>query len=84
MTSPASQLAKMFFFSANNGADTIHDFRQGEDKIELKGIGGASFDALITGSNLSQQNTNTVITFGSNTITVIGVTELTAADFLFT
>ena len=74
----------IFVFSANNGNDTIHDFRQGEDKIELQGIGVESFDALMAASHLSQGDTNTVITFGSNTITVIGITELSAADFLFT
>jgi hypothetical protein len=74
----------VFVFSANNGNDTIHDFRQGEDKIELQGIGVASFDALMAASHLNQDSTNTVITFGSNMITVIGITEITAADFLFT
>ena len=74
----------VFVFSANNGSDTINDFRHGEDKIELQGIGLDSFDALMAHSHLSQNNTDSVITFGSNTITVIGVTELTAADFLFT
>jgi Ca2+-binding RTX toxin-like protein len=72
----------IFVFSANNGTDTIHDFRHGEDKIELNGIGVASFDELM--SHLQSGETNTVITFESNTITVIGVTEMTAADFLFT
>ena len=72
----------VFVFSANNGNDMIHDFRQGEDKIELLGIGVDSFDALAA-SHLSQGSTNSIITFGSNMITVIGVTELTAADFLF-
>jgi hypothetical protein len=74
----------VFIFSTNNGNDTIHDFRQGEDKIELQGIGVDSFDALMAASHLSQNSMNSVITFGDNTITVIGVTELTAADFLFT
>ncbi len=74
----------VFVFSTNNGYDTIHDFRQGEDKIELQDIGVDSFDALMAASHLSQDSMNSVITFGDNTITVIGVTELTAADFLFT
>ena len=74
----------VFVFSANNGNDTIHDFRHGEDKIELQGVGVTSFDALMAGSHLSQDSTNSVITFGTNTITVVGVTELTAADFMFT
>ena len=74
----------VFVFAANNGNDTIHDFRQGEDKIELQGVGVASFDALMAASHLSQDSANSVITFGTNTITVIGVTELTAADFMFT
>lgn len=72
----------VFVFSTNNGNDTIHDFRHGEDKIELKGIGVANFGELM--SHLQSGETNTVITFESNTITVIGVTELTAADFVFT
>jgi Ca2+-binding RTX toxin-like protein len=72
----------VFVFSANNGNDKIYDFRQGEDKIELQGIGVASFDELM-GAHLEQDDMNTVITFGSNTITVIGVTDMTAADFLF-
>ena len=72
----------VFVFSTNNGTDTILDFRHGEDKIELNGIGVASFDELM--SHLQSGETNTVITFESNTITVIGVTEMTAADFLFT
>ncbi len=71
----------VFVFSANNGTDTIHDFRHGEDKIELHGL-AADFEAL--GDHLSGTATNTVITFGTNTITLIGVTELTAADFIFT
>ncbi len=74
----------VFVFSANNGNDTIHDFRHGEDKIELQGVGVASFDALMAASHLSQDSANSVITFGTNTITVVGVTELTAADFMFT
>jgi hypothetical protein len=74
----------IFVFSANNGTDTIHDFRQGEDKIELNSVGVTSFEALMAAAHLSQQDTNTVITFGSNTITVVGVTELTASDFIFT
>lgn len=74
----------VFVFSANNGHDTIYDFRQGEDKIELQGVGVTSFDALMAESHLSQNNSDSVITFGSNTITVIGVAELTAADFLLT
>ena len=74
----------VFVFSANNGNDRIHDFRQGEDKIELQGLGVDSFDALMAASHLSQQDTSTVITFGANTITVVGVTDLNAADFIFT
>ncbi len=70
----------VFVFSAGNGQDNIHDFRHGEDKIELKGL-VANFDAL--GTHITATPTDTVITFGTNTITVIGVTDLSAADFLF-
>lgn len=74
----------VFVFSANNGTDTIHDFRHGEDKINLQGIDGANnFNALINSGNLSTNSTDTVITFGTNTITVIGVTDLSVSDFIF-
>ncbi len=74
----------VFVFSANNGADTIYDFRHGEDKIELQGVGVNSFGALSAGGHLSVAGADSVISFGSNTITLVGVTELTAEDFLFT
>ena len=71
----------VFVFSNNNGTDFIHDFRHGEDKIDLHGIAGVnSFNAI---TPLEVSGADTVIRFGSNTITVIGVTDLAAADFLF-
>lgn len=80
----------VFVFSANNSQDIIHDFRQDDnDKIELHQMGVLSFDALNRGDHLEEVmdtdtgNMNTVLTFDTNTIIVLGVTGLTADDFLF-
>lgn len=70
-----------FVFYADNGQDTINDFQKGKDTIQLHGIAGAeSFDALADNVVVG---TDTVISFGSNTITVVGVTNLSAEDFYF-
>ena len=73
----------VFVFAANNGEDIIYDFRHGEDKIELQGLAVDSFAALSAGGHLSVSGADSVITFCSNTITVVGVTALAAEDFLF-
>lgn len=81
-SAPVTTGHDVFVFQANNGQDAINDFEQGKDMIELHGITGAeSFDALA--DKMTVSGSDTVITFGANTITVVGVTALTAADFHF-
>ena len=70
-----------FVFYARNGIDTIHDFEQGKDMIELRCFGRISeFDDL----KIAVEGGNSVIyTGGENAITVAGVDTLTEDDFAF-
>lgn len=74
--------ADVFVFGANNGVDQIKDFESGHDKIEIKGIAGIDdFGDLA----VTYYDDKSVIDFGGgNTVTVVGVTTLTASDFIFT
>jgi|LakMenEpi03Aug12_release.lakeMendotaPanAssembly.Ray.scaffolds.fasta_scaffold01730_30 hypothetical protein len=82
--------ADVFVFEANNGVDQIRDFEFGHDKIEIKGITGINGfgDLVVTlapGVGTGIPDSDSLIDFGSgNTVTVVGVTNLTASDFLFT
>ncbi|MFN5463425.1 MAG: hypothetical protein ACK5CQ_00080, partial [Cyanobacteriota bacterium] len=82
--------ADVFVFEANNGVDQIRDFEFGHDKIEIKGITGINGfgDLVVTlapGVGTGIPESDSLIDFGSgNTVTVVGVTNLTASDFLFT
>jgi hypothetical protein len=76
-----------FVLNFGNGTDFIHDFRKGEDRIELDGISELlPFEAL----NIKTVDTNndgvadsSLINFGdSNSVTVYNVTNLTAGDIL--
>jgi hypothetical protein len=76
--------ADVFVFEANNGVDTIYDFEQNNDRIEIKGITGiATFDDLVVTTSLGA-NSSTINLGDGNTVTVLGVTNLTASDFIFT
>jgi hypothetical protein len=70
-----------FAFKANNGDDTIFDFRHGDDKIELCGIAGIDdFSDL----QVSSIDGNSIITYGTDdSITVNGIFTLQATDFIF-
>ena len=65
------------------GVDQIFDFVRGIDKIGLAGwTPGTSFAAIQP--LISVQNGSSIITFSAgNTVTLVGVTGLTAADFFF-
>ena len=77
--------ADIFDFSEANDKDFIYDFHRSDgDKIRLLGI--AETDAMTIAGKISTSTDglSNVIRFSDdNTITVIGVTDLTAADFLF-
>ncbi len=74
----------IFVFGENNGNDIIYDFQRGLDKIDFRSLGGIdSINDFTITSNLAQPS-NSVIDFGNgNSITLIGVSELSANDFMF-
>ena len=78
-----------FVFGLNRGNDTIKDFTNGEDKIDLTAIGGISGFEHLT---VSQDGDDVVITMdsattnvGTGTITLedFSLDDLDASDFLF-
>ena len=74
----------IFVFGENNGNDIIYDFQRGLDKIDLRSLGDIdSIDDLAITSSLTQPS-DRVIDFGNgNSITLIGVSDLSANDFMF-
>ncbi len=70
-----------FVFKNNNGIDTINDFRNGNDKIELSGIAGINnFSCL----QIDSINGDSIVTLSTgNSITVTGIATLQAEDFVF-
>ena len=74
----------IFVFGENNGNDIIYDFQRGLDKIDLRSLGGIDgIDDFTITSSLTQSS-DRVIDFGNgNSITLIGVSELSANDFMF-
>ena len=72
-----------FVFAPGNGADVIGDFEVGKDGIDLIGfaaVGISGFSDLA----LVPTTTGMMIDFGGdNSITVLGVTALSRADFSF-
>ena len=79
--------ADTFVFAANHGADTITDFTDGDDTIDLSAFSDiADFDDI--SGKITQDGDDTVIDladFGGGTITLEGFTstDLTADDFAF-
>ena len=75
--------ADTFVFTSGHGNDTITDFEDGTDLIDLSWMGIRNFDALSIADNA---NGNAVITTSTgNTITLTGVAtaDLDASNFLF-
>ena len=69
-----------FVFGKVSGKDVIHDFQQGHDIIDVQQIGYTGIGQL----TITDDGTNSVVHFhGINQVTVLGVTGLNAADFLF-
>jgi hypothetical protein len=69
-----------FVFAPMNGQDTIYDFEQGRDHIELTGFKHLEFSDFDVHPNSTG---GVIIDFhDGNTITVLGVASLTAADFI--
>ena len=77
-----------FYFTAGYGADVVSDFQgagvAGGDTIHLHQSGYASFSALQAASKIATVSGSTIITLSTgNSITLAGVTGLTAGDFSF-
>ena len=72
--------ADVFVFDAANwGADRIRDFSAAEgDRLDMRGLGLSSMNQLqvVTG-------TDTLVTFGGNSIYLFHVSALSGADFIF-
>jgi len=72
--------ADIFVFGASDGIDTVEDFVQGRDVVDLSGAGVSFADLEITGAF------DALITLSDgNTVTLLGVPgdSLTEADFVF-
>ena len=90
-TGPTTFGHDTFVFAWKNGDDTIHDFRQGEDIIEIDSTTHKSFADDFSDLKIQEVDTDnngtsdsSVIDFaGHNSVTVLGVTGLTEADFHF-
>ena len=75
--------ADTFVFGTGHGNDTITDFTDGTDLIDLSALGSMNFDALTISDD---GNGNAVITTSAgNTITLTGVAaaDLDASNFVF-
>jgi len=76
-----------FAFTAGSGRDTIRDFNNGNDAIDLSGYWKADNQALAFADvSIAQQGQNTVITLGTNDSIVLerfSAGNLTSQDFIF-
>ena len=74
----------IFVFGENNGNDTIYDFQRGLDKIDLRSLVGIdNINDLTITSSLTQPSDKVINLNDGNSITLIGVNDLSANDFMF-
>jgi hypothetical protein len=77
----AARGANTFVFSGPNGQDTIMDFQQGKDHIELDGYGLKNFKDVA--SHIQYTADGALITFdASDSILLVGINHLAANDFI--
>lgn len=69
------------FVAPSFGTDTVFDFTQGEDLLNLAYLGYESFEQIA--GDISVENGNSIITLPEGTIVVDGVEALTPDDFSF-
>ncbi|RJF94507.1 DUF4394 domain-containing protein [Oleomonas cavernae] len=76
----------VFVFAVHSGVDTLYDFHDGQDKLDVSGYGFTSLaDLAVTGS-IAQVGADTVVTFmGTDSVTLLDTlaTDLTATNFIF-
>ena len=72
-----------FIFTDNWGDDTITDFEDGGDLLDFRTVTGV--DALNDLTIFNDANGDAVVSFGNDSITLLGIdaADITAADFLF-
>ncbi len=78
--------ADVFEFTIAGGHDTIIDFRNGKDRIDLTDQSYKSFAMLKAFADIEQHGTTTTIDFGGgDKIDLLGVTlaQIDASDFIF-
>ncbi|MEY3579015.1 MAG: hypothetical protein RI984_119, partial [Pseudomonadota bacterium] len=74
----------IFVFGESNGNDTIYDFQRGLDKIDLRSLVDIdNINDLTITSSLTQPSDKVINLSDGNSITLIGVNELSANDFMF-
>ncbi len=86
IASTAKTGADIFVFSPHNGQDTIFDFQPAKDRIELKGFGLTTFDDVASHIQYTLDGALIGLTtswYGQDTILVVGVTQLSASDFIY-
>ncbi len=72
----------MFVFHKNGGRDTVTDFRDGEDRIDVRGLAGVE---NLSDLHRVQIGADTAITHGDDILVLKGVTasDLDQSDFIF-
>ncbi len=83
MSADAKGGADQFAFAPGNGADIVYDFEVGKDKIDLSAFSEITASDLDTLLNVDFTNNRSVLTLGvDDTVTLLGVTNLSARDFI--
>ncbi|NQV69612.1 MAG: calcium-binding protein, partial [Pseudohongiella sp.] len=70
-----------FVFYSGSGADTVHDFTHGDDRLDLSAFSFSGFNAVQ--SSLNSDNYVVIQLDQNDSITLIGVGSVTASDFVF-
>ena len=73
--------ADRFVFANGSGLDTIFDFENGRDLIDLTGFAGITGFGNISPANVSQSGADTVIDLGAAAGGAASTNVLTLADF---
>lgn len=71
----------IFYFGKNSGTDMIHDFEQGADHINVKGLGLTTWAKVQAATTYDAAGAH--IDVGTNHITVNNVSAFTSSDFVF-
>ncbi len=72
----------MFVFDKKTGRDTVTDFRENQDKVDVSGLSGVN---KLSDLHMWQSGSATVISHGSDVLVLKGVKEsdLDGSDFIF-